>query len=93
MKKLPLTVNRQKIIGSFIVDFYISKANIVIEIDGLQHTMPEHEQADKERDRELTMLGILVLRYTNRDINRNFDAVCQDILKHLGIQMGELKDI
>ena len=93
LKKLPLTVNRQKIIGSFIVDFYISSANIVIEIDGLQHTMPEHEQADRERDRELTMLGILVLRYTNRDINRNFDAVCQDILKHLGIQMGELKDI
>lgn len=30
LKKLPITVNRQKNIGDYIVDFYIAKSNIVI---------------------------------------------------------------
>ena len=34
LKRLPVTVNRQKNIGNYIVDFYISSACIVIEIDG-----------------------------------------------------------
>ncbi len=29
---------RQKIIGKYIVDFYCPKANLVIEIDGGQHS-------------------------------------------------------
>ena len=44
--KLPLTVNRQKNIGNYIVDFFISSKRVVIEIDGLQHTMPENRKAD-----------------------------------------------
>ena len=39
LKKLPITVNRQKSIGNYIVDFYISSADLVIEIDGAQHEM------------------------------------------------------
>ena len=37
LKKLPVTVNRQKVIGNYIVDFYCAQANIVIELDGSQH--------------------------------------------------------
>ena len=37
LRKLPFTINRQMIIGSYIVDFYCAKAGIVIEIDGIQH--------------------------------------------------------
>ena len=33
LKRLPVTVNRQKNIGNYIVDFYISSFSIVIEID------------------------------------------------------------
>ena len=35
LKKLPINVNRQKNIGNYIVDFYISSASAVIELDGL----------------------------------------------------------
>ncbi len=49
LKKLPCTVNRQKNIGDFIVDFYIASKNVVIEIDGRQHDMPENnEKIEKE---------------------------------------------
>ncbi|MBO5716431.1 MAG: DUF559 domain-containing protein [Clostridia bacterium] len=91
LKKLPFTVNRQKNIGNFIVDFYIASKNIVIEIDGRQHDMPEHNEKDVERDFELSKLGIKVLRYTNKSINKNFIDVCDDILTHLGLTWNDLK--
>ena len=90
LKKMPCTVNRQKNIGNFIVDFFISKYRIVIEVDGRQHKMPGHEKADKERDSELSMLGIKVLRYTNKDINCRFNEVCKDILKNMGLTFEDL---
>ena len=91
LKKLPCTVNRQKNIGNYIVDFYIASKNIVIEIDGRQHDMPEHNEKDNARDYELSKLGIKVLRYTNKSINKNFSDVCDDILTHLGLTWDDLK--
>ncbi len=91
LKRLPVTVNRQKNIGHYIVDFYISSACIVIEIDGRQHKLTEHREADKKRDDDLRLLGNTVLRYFNEDIHERFNAVCEDILKHIGIGMQDLK--
>ena len=85
LKKLPLTFNRQKVIGKYIVDFYCSSAKIIIELDGSQHYDDENKQKDISRDEYLKNLGIKVLRYSNLDIHNNFDAVCRDILNHLGL--------
>lgn len=79
LKRLPITVNRQKVIGEYIVDFYISEARIVIELDGSQHYSKEGEQSDRKRDDYLRRIGIKVLRYTNRQIHEEFDDVCNDI--------------
>lgn len=89
--KLPLTVNRQKNIGSYIVDFFIAKKRVVIEIDGLQHNVPQNKENDKRRDAELNALGIKVLRYTNASINKNFSVVCEDILNHLELSVEDMK--
>ena len=91
LKRLPLTVNRQKNIGNYIVDFFIAQKRIVIEIDGLQHNLPENKAEDEIRDNYLKSLGITVLRYTNESINNNFNIVCSDILKHLGLAAEDLK--
>ena len=93
LKRLPVTVNRQKNIGNFIVDFYIATARIVIELDGSYHNLPSNKEEDAARDAELEKLYITVLRYRNIDINRNFDAVCNDILKHLGLKLSDLKPL
>ena len=79
LKKLPFTVNRQKVICNYIVDFYIAKAKVVIEVDGSQHYESKGLEKDKERDSYFREIGIKVLRYTNLDINQRFEAVCQDI--------------
>ena len=91
LKRLPVTVNRQKNIGDYIVDFFIAKGRVVIELDGVQHELPDHIEKDRERDRVLRGLGITVLRYTNDDIRQNFHAVCEDILRVLGMTADVLK--
>ena len=91
LKLLPITVNRQKNIGNYIVDFFISHKRIVIELDGSQHGTEEIYNADTLRDNELSKLGITVLRYSNIDINSRFTAVCEDILKHLDLSFSDLK--
>ena len=91
LKKLPITVNRQKNIGNYIVDFFISTKNIAIELDGKGHGEKEQLEKDKTRDEELSKVGITVLRYKNTDINKNFNGVCRDILRRLGLNESQLK--
>ena len=91
LKRLPVNVNRQKNIGNYIVDFYIHSHHLVIEIDGRQHLLQEHQASDNERDRTLEALGITVLRYSNQSVNSNFSAVCEDILRRLGLSATDLK--
>ena len=62
LKTLPITVNRQKNIGNYIVDFFIAKDKIIIEIDGKQHTGDLEKEKDALRDAELKKLGFTVLR-------------------------------
>ncbi|MDE5671150.1 MAG: endonuclease domain-containing protein [Eubacterium sp.] len=83
LKTLPVTVKRQKIIGNYIVDFYIASKKIIIELDGAQHFEEENQQCDTIRDKYLSNLGLTVLRYSNYDINTNFDGVCEDIKKRI----------
>ena len=83
LKPLSVTVNRQKIIGRFIVDFYCASAKLVIEIDGSQHYEEQGMETDKIRDACLRSKGLTVLRYSNYEVNHRFDAVCEDIRRHL----------
>ena len=83
LKTLPITVNRQKVIGNYIVDFYIATSKIVIELDGSQHYEEKCIESDAKRDEFLNSLGVKVLRYSNLDVNQRFESVCQDILNHI----------
>ena len=83
LKHLPITINRQKVIGKYILDFYCASAKIAIELDGSQHYEDDGRAQDEKRDKYLNERGITVLRYSNRDVNLRFRAVCEDIEKHL----------
>ena len=69
----------QKPIGGYIADFYCAKARLVIELDGAQHYTPEQQQTDSLRTEFFAQNHIRVLRFTNLDIDRRFDGVCQTI--------------
>ncbi len=79
LSKYPVRFQRQKTIGSFIVDFYCHKARLVVELDGSQHYTQEGLAYDAERTRFLEGAGLTVLRFSNDDIDRNFISVCDYI--------------
>lgn len=85
LKTLPVNFNRQKVIGKYIVDFYCSKAKLVIELDGSQHYEDKSIEEDKQRDEYLKNLGLTVIRYSNADINIRFKDVCADIYNYLNL--------
>lgn len=85
LKDLPVTINRQKVFKSFVVDFYCASVGIAIEVDGSQHYDDENAAKDRLRDEYFRSVGITVLRYSNSEINNEFEAVCNDILKNLGL--------
>lgn len=72
---------RQKPIGPFIADFYCHAAALVIEVDGGQHYEAEHARKDAERDKYLAEAGLLVLRFDNRQVLLETDAVIEKILR------------
>ena len=76
---LGLQFYRQKPILNFIVDFYCAAANLVIECDGGQHYTEDGLLADQIRDQTLSELGLLVLRFSNRQILTETDAVVEQI--------------
>ena len=84
LRKYPVRFLRQKVIENFIVDFYCAKAKIVIEIDGTQHFEGNSIAYDKERTAVLNGFNLRVIRFTNREINENFDDVCEKI--HLEVE-------
>ncbi len=75
----PVRFIRQKIIGSYIADFYCSAAKLVIEIDGSQHYSEVNIQYDKKRSAYFVEYGIIVIRIQNIQINTNFCGVCEYI--------------
>ena len=66
---------RQKPLLAFVVDFYCPAAKLVIELDGSQHFEAEHQAKDQDRDAALASLGLRVLRFDNRQVLLETDAV------------------
>ena len=79
LRTYPVKVYKQRIIGSYIVDFYCAAAKLVMELDGSQHYEDEAAAADAERSAYLESIGLLVLRFTNTEIDHEFPAVCERI--------------
>ena len=79
LHKYPVKIYKQRIIGRFIVDFYCASAKLVIEVDGSQHYEPQGMTYDAERSAFLSSLDLEVLRFSNRDIDREFHGVCEQI--------------
>lgn len=79
LRKYPVKIYKQRIIGRYIADFYCASARLVIEVDGSQHFEPQGMDYDSERSKFLETLGLKVLRFSNREIDREFQSVCTQI--------------
>ena len=79
LSKYEVRFQRQKAIDNFIADFYCHKAKLIIEIDGAQHYTPEGKQKDEFRTEILEGYDWKVIRFTNYQIDNNFEGVCRYI--------------
>lgn len=78
---VPVRFRRQEIIGQYIADFYCSKAELIVELDGSQHGEEKEICYDEARTRYFQGLGLRVLRFSNLDVMRNFEGVCAAIME------------
>ena len=85
LKDYPMRFLRQKVIDNYIVDFYCHEAKLIIELDGSQHHTEEGSKKDEFRTEILEGYDLKVIRFTNRQIDRKFKAVCEEIDKTVSI--------
>lgn len=76
-----LTFSRQKPLGNYIVDFYCSKAQLVIEVDGYSHAVLEQKRYDEERTAYLQGFNLKVLRFWNNEVIQNSEGVYETIIQ------------
>ena len=90
--RYPQRFRRQYIIGSYIVDFYCHQAKLVVELDGSQHYDPGEIEYDKKRSQYLRSQGLKVLRFSNLDVLRQFQSVCEAIDMEVKGKIGSEQD-
>ena len=73
---------RQHSIGRYILDFYCPEARLAVELDGAAHDSARADANGRMREEFLRSLGIKVLRYENRDVMANLEAVLLHIRGH-----------
>lgn len=91
LRSYPVQWNRQKVIGSYIVDFYCKRAKLVVELDGSQHYAESGREYDARRTQFLNAQGFKVLRFTNAEVKTNLPGVCQVIDREVrqNLPLGE----
>lgn len=79
LQKYPIKIYRQRSVDRYIVDFYCSQAQLVIEVDGGQHYTKEGLAYDKKRTAILEKYNLKVIRFSNREVDDQFEVVCWKI--------------
>ncbi len=79
LRYYPVKIYKQRIIDNFIADFYCHSARLIIELDGSQHYTSRGRTHDVARTEILGKYGISVLRFSNKDVEDNFEDVCRMI--------------
>jgi very-short-patch-repair endonuclease len=79
LRHRPAKFTRQKPLANYVADFYCASHHLVVEVDGGRHFTAAGTKRDSERDAALMQMGMNVLRFTNEDVMRRFEAVCLQI--------------
>jgi len=78
-KQLGYGFNRQKPILNYIADFYCKELGLVVEIDGASHFSEEAQIRDEERDRQMGVIGLEIIRVLDGDVRIDADGVARYI--------------
>lgn len=70
---------RQAVLQGYILDFYAPSVRLAVELDGGQHYDGSGLEKDQIRTTVLNCAGITVIRFTNTQIDQEFQSVCEEI--------------
>jgi very-short-patch-repair endonuclease len=75
---------RQHSVGGYILDFYCPTESLAVELDGAVHDSLSAQEYDHERDLFMNSSGIKVLRFENKLVFQELEAVLMEIQNHFG---------
>jgi len=78
--------DRQRIIGNYIVDFYVKTLGLVIEIDGSSHN--DKEEYDQKREDYLISLGLRVYKISDLRVKHDLNNVMMELEKYIIEEFG-----
>ena len=78
--------DRQRIIGNYIVDFYVKTLGLIIEIDGSSHN--DKEDYDNKRETYLVSLGLKVYRISDLRIKHDLGNVMEELENYIINEFG-----
>ncbi len=87
--KIGFDIDRQVIIGNYIVDFFIPELGLVFEIDGSSHD--NKFEYDAERDAYMKSLHLLVIRIPDIDVKKNMPSIYKLVLETIKNRTTALK--
>ena len=73
--------DRQRIIGNYIVDFYVKTLGLIVEIDGSSHN--DKEVYDTFREEFLESFGIKIFRVSDYRILNDLDNVMEELAQFI----------
>ena len=74
---MEIDFDRQRIIGSFIVDFYVKSLGLIIEIDGSSHN--GKEEYDAMREEFLVSLDLIVFRISDYRVKHDLENMMTEL--------------
>lgn len=88
--------HRQKPLLKYIVDFYCTELNLVIEIDGYSHEDEAQYEYDLNREAELKRYNLEIIRFTEQEVRKDMENVLRTLLAYIEnyqARKGELDNI
>ncbi|MBN2614826.1 MAG: endonuclease domain-containing protein [Bacteroidales bacterium] len=85
-KQLGVKFRRQHPVADYIVDFYCHNLKFAIEIDGGYHFVKDQNEYDQYRAKDLSELGIKIIRFFNSQIENDIEEVIIKIKQQIALR-------
>ena len=80
-KGMGYAFRRQYPILNYIADFYCKELNLVVEIDGYSHLSVEAQERDAERDRQMRVIGLQIIRVNDNEVRKDAWRIARWIIE------------
>jgi len=81
---------RQHPFDRYVPDFYAHSVKLVIELDGSIHEEKSVKFTDADREQNIKLHGLFILRYTNEEVYKYEDDVVEDV-RQVVIELKKMK--